>query len=310
MFSWKKIKKPFLVLAPMADISTWPFRSLCKEMGADVVFTPMVSSDAICHNFKKTKEIIFFKKEEQPVIVQVFGYDPKIISEAVSIIDKKLKPAGIDINMGCPAVKITGNESGSALLRDKKRALKIVKAVRKTYSGQLSVKLRLGWSQFDTLDFVKDLEKLKVDALTIHGRTVKQGFTGQADWSKINQVAKAVNIPVIGNGDIVSWEQAYEKLKNTNLSGVMIGRGALGNPWIFKAIKKKKDIKVSKKELAKIIKEQTKRYILYTGEKRAMLEMRKHYAKYFRGFEGAQELRQKAVLINSLKSLEKILKMI
>ena len=157
-FTWRNKKKQYVILAPMANITTFPFRSIIKEAGADIVFTPMISSNAILYNEEKTLKIALYKEFEQPVIVQLFGYDGEIIVQAAKIVSRSLKPAGIDINMGCPAPKITGNESGSALLKNYSRSLEIIKKVREGYKGQLSVKLRLGWEKKDVLPFVKKLE--------------------------------------------------------------------------------------------------------------------------------------------------------
>jgi nifR3 family TIM-barrel protein len=237
----------------MANITTLPFRSICKEMGANVVYTPMLSSNAITHNTEKTLKVAEFLPEEQPVIVQIFGYSGELIAKVANIVDKKLKPAGIDINMGCPAPKITGNECGSALLRDLDKALEITKEVREKYDGQLSVKLRLGWNGFDILDFVKKLEEIGIDSVSIHGRTTKQGYRGEANWEAIEEIAGAVDIPVIGNGDITTWQEADARLNGSKLAGIMIGRATLGNPWLFKEITEKRDIEVDKKELTRVI---------------------------------------------------------
>ncbi|OGD65566.1 hypothetical protein A3F08_02770 [Candidatus Berkelbacteria bacterium RIFCSPHIGHO2_12_FULL_36_9] len=330
MFRWEKIRKPVFCLAPMAEITTLPFRSICKSMGADIVFTPMISSDAVVFNPEKTLKIAEFLTKEQPVIVQIFGYDGEKIAQAANIVDKKLKPAGIDINMGCPAPNITGNECGSGLLRDLDKALDLVKIVRKMYKGQLSVKLRLGWREYNIKEFCQQLEKIGVDALIIHGRTAKQKYTGHANWQPIYDVAQSIQIPVIGNGDIMDWRMAYRLLApsifeglhivyrqndkplaigDKQLAGVMIGRGALGNPFIFKEIKGKRTYTNKFKELPKIIHEQTLKYIEYTGnEKRAILEMRKHLGWYIKGFAGAQEIRKKAMLVNNYQDVKMILK--
>lgn len=301
-FEWSKIKKPVFVLAPLAEITTLPFRSICKEMGADIVFTPMLSSNAIVFNPHETLKIAEFLPSEQPVIVQLFGYDGELIAKAANIVDERIHPAGIDINMGCPAPKITGNECGSGLLRDYDKALELAKIVRENYKGQLSVKLRLGWRDYDVLPFVEELEKIGIDAITIHGRTTKQGYSGEATWEAIYEIANAVKIPVIGNGDITSYVLARDRLKDSNLAGVMIGRGALGNPWIFS--NKQPD----KKELARVILDQTLRTIDYLGnEERAIREMRKHFGWYLKGFPGAQELRKKAVRLNTLDELKELL---
>lgn len=307
-FSWKKINKSVVVLAPMAGITIKPFRSICKEMGADIVFTPMLSANAIVYNKKETLKIAEFDTKEQPVIIQIFGNNGEIMAKAVQIAAHKMDPAGIDINMGCPAPKITGNECGSALLKDFSKALEIVKCVRKDYSGELSVKLRLGWETNSILEFVKQLENSGVDAVSIHGRTRMQKYLGEADWQPIFEVAKSVQIPVIGNGDVNNWQIAHKRLENTSILGVMIGRGAINRPWIFKEIKRKKDIFLSAHELIQLIREHAKRQVMYyQNEYRAIIEMRKHLCWYLKGFKGAAQLRKKAVRVNSLADVEEVL---
>lgn len=307
-FEWSKIKKPVFVLAPMAEITTLPFRSICKEMDADIVFTPMLSSNAIVYNPDETLKIAEFLPTEQPVIVQLFGYDGEIIAKAANMVQKALRPAGIDINMGCPAPKITKNECGSALLRDYDKALEIARTVRENYPGQLSVKLRLGWKDKDVLNFARDLEEIGINAISIHGRTTKEGYSGQADWDKIYEIADRVSIPVIGNGDIKSATEAWARLDNSSLAGVMIGRGALGNPWIFQQIRHPELVSGSRDELKRVIIDQTQRTIDYLGdEARAIREMRKHYGWYLKGFPGAQELRKRAMLAESLSEIREII---
>jgi len=332
-FKWSKIKKPVFILAPMAEITTLPFRSICKEMGADIVFTPMLSSNAIVYNPNETLKIAEFLPTEQPVIVQLFGYDGDLIARAANIVEERIHPAGIDINMGCPAPKITGNECGSGLLRDYEKALNIMKHVRASYSGQLSVKVRLGWRDKDVRQFVKQLEEIGIDAVSVHGRTTKEGYRGVADWDTIYDIANSVKIPVIGNGDIATAGEAWARLKDSKLAGVMIGRGALGNPWIFQDIKQstisnqqqslsslvtsqgpspKLDswppTRNDKNELVRVILDQTTRTINYLGDEgRAIREMRKHYGWYLKGFPGAQELRKKAMLAETLNDVKEIL---
>lgn len=321
-FKWSEIDKPVFILAPMANITTLPFRSICKEMGAEIVFTPMLASNAIVYNPKETLKIAEFLPEEQPVIVQLFGYDGDLIAHAANIVNNRIHPAGIDINMGCPAPKITGNECGSGLLRDYDKALNIVRTVRENFSGQLSVKVRLGWRDNDVKKFAKRLAEIGIDAISIHGRTAKMGYSGKTDWDAIYDIANSVSIPVIGNGDITTAEEAWSRLKNSNLAGVMIGRGALGNPWIFQQIRhyalssssEAKDpeilhsIQNDTDELKRVILDQTLRTIAYLGDEgQAIREMRKHYGWYLKGFPGAQELRKRAILANTFVDIKRIL---
>ena len=308
-FSWKKIKKPVFILGPMASISTQPLMKMCKKFGADIIFTPMISSNAVLYNEKETLKIASFDSKEKPVIVQVFGYDAEIMNLAIKVIEKKLNPAGIDINLGCPAPKIVKSMCGSAFLKDYKKAFEFIKSIRENYSGQLSVKTRLGYKKFDILPFLKQLESIGIDAITIHGRTVDQRYTGSADWTSIHTIANALKIPVILNGDITNFKTAFTELKKSKIAGIMVSRIAMQKPWIFKEFKTKKDYNPSKKELAKIICEHMKYYLEYDKSK-AYLEMRKFLASYLKGFDGARELRQIAVTISNSKDFNKLIKLL
>jgi len=165
----------------MAEISTLPLMKMCKKFGADIVFTPMISSDAVIYNKEKTLKIVSFTKKERPVIVQVFGYDADIVIKAIKIIDKELKPDGIDINLGCPAPKIVKNMCGSAFLKDHDKAFEFIKKIRENFDGELSIKTRLGFKKFDVLPLLKKFEEIGIDAITVHGRTVDQKYTGISD---------------------------------------------------------------------------------------------------------------------------------
>ncbi len=305
-FSWSKIKKPVFILGPMANITTQPLMKMCKKFKADIVFTPMISSNAVLYNETETLKIAKFDSKEKPVIVQVFGYDAEIMNLAIKVIVAKLNPAGIDINLGCPAPKIVKSMCGSAFLKDYKKAFEFIKSIRENYSGQLSVKTRLGYKKFDILPFLKQLESIGIDAVTIHGRTVVQGYTGFADWSSIHEIANSLKIPVILNGDITDFKMAYSELKKSKIKGIMVSRIAMQKHWIFKEFKTKKEFKLSSKELAKIICEHMKYYLEYDKSK-AYLEMRKFLAGYLKGFAGAKELRQQAVLINNSKDFNKLI---
>jgi len=306
-FAWKKIEKPFFILAPMANVNNLPFMVLCREMGADIVYSAMISSNALIHNPTETLEIVKFLPKEQPVIIQLFGYNGGLMAEAANIVNEVLNPAGIDLNLGCPASKIVKNACGSALLEDLSKTLKLVKIIRDGFGGQLSVKLRLGIKEFEIKEFCRELENIGINALAIHGRTVKQGYTGKANWDNIYEIAEDLTIPVIGNGDISNWVEAFKRVEKGNLSGVMIGRAVLGNPWLFKNIKDKKSNVITKEELTRVIRRHTDLYIGFAGEKRASKEMRKHLAWYIKGFIGAVEIRNMAVKVKNLKDIEVVL---
>ncbi len=293
----------------MADITTLPLIKICKKFGADITFTSMISSNAVVHNHPKTFKIIEFTKQERPIIVQVFGYDADIVSQAIKIIDKKLKPDGFDINLGCPAPKIVKSMCGSAFLKDHTKAFEFIKKIRENYDGQLSVKTRLGNKKFDILPLLKKFEAIGIDAITIHGRTVSDRYTGKADWPSIHKIANTLKIPVILNGDITDFKTAYQELKKSPIKGIMVSRIAMSKPWIFKELKTKKEFNPSKKELAKIMQEHLKYYLEYDKSK-AFLEMRKFLASYLKGFDNAKELRQQAVTINNLADFKNLIKKI
>jgi len=306
-FYWKNIKKPVFILGPMADISTLPLMKMCKYFGADLIFTPMVSSDAVVHNNQKAFKIIEFTKKERPVIVQVFGYNPDIVISAIRIIEKKFKPDGIDINLGCPAPKIVKNMCGSALLKDHKKAFEFVKKIRENYTGQLSVKTRLGFKKFDVLPLLKKFESIGINAITIHGRTVEQKYIGKADWSKIHEIANSLKIPVILNGDITDFKTASHELSKSNIKGIMVSRIAVQKPWIFKEFKDKKEYIISKKELIKIMQTHMRYYLDYNKTK-AYIEMRKFLANYLKGLENAKDLRILAINIKNKNDFNKLIK--
>jgi len=239
-------RSKILALAPLADHTDSPFCRVCRKVnntpltplkrGNFVVFREMVSAEAIVRGSVKTLKMCEFKRAERPIVIQVFGGKPDVVVKAVEMVVKKFKPDGIDINMGCPVSKIARKgESGAALMKDQDRACEIVRNVKKILPKNipLSVKTRLGWQDpEDILEFAPKLEKAGADLITIHGRTKMQGYSGKADWEMIGRAKKKVNIPVIANGDIIS-DNFDECLKITGADGLMIGRGALGNPWVF-----------------------------------------------------------------------------
>jgi tRNA-dihydrouridine synthase B len=308
-FAWKNISKPVFILGPMSEISTLPLMKICKEFKADIVFTPMVSSNAVLFDNQKSFKIIEFTKKERPVIVQVFGYDADIVIKSIKIIDKKLKPDGFDINLGCPAPKIVKNMCGSAFLKDHQKAFEFVKKIRENYSGELSIKTRLGLKEFDVLPLLKKFEEIGVNAVTIHGRTVEQKYMGKADWSKIHTIAKSLNIPVILNGDITNYIDAYNELEKSKIAGIMISRMALQKPWIFKELKLKKEISFSKKEICSLLSKHMKYFLDYNRGK-AYIEMRKFLASYIKGFKNATELRKTAVSVNNQTDFKNLIKKI
>ncbi len=307
-FSWNNLERPIAALAPMADLTDSSFCRLVKKYGADVMFREMISAEAVVHENEKTLKMAQFENAERPLIQQIFGKEPGVVAEAARIIAEKMRPDGIDLNMGCPVRKLTADFNGAALMREPKLAAAIVKAVKNAVKVPVSVKTRLGWSEpEECLAFAPRLEAAGADLISIHGRTKAQGYTGRADWTMIGRVRKTIKIPLLANGDIDSPDVAAEALKTTDADGVLIGRGALGNPWILKQIKEK------------FVSGETRTVIGYEERKRATLEhfrlaeerygeraailMRKHLVWYWRGIPRAQELRQTLVRIAGYEDL-------
>ncbi len=314
-FNWAKLSNPSYILAPMDGITSSPFRRVCKKLGADVVFSEMIAADAVYYKSKKTLGMMNFHEEERPVIIQIFGNDTEKMAAAAKYIEKEIEPDGIDINMGCPAKKVVSGGRGSALLKDPKKALEIAKSVREATKLPLSVKIRTGWEEFNTQKLVVGLEKAGVDAISVHGRTKTQGFAGKVDLNAIKEIKGLVKIPVIGNGGIMNAEDAKEMLDKTNCDGLMIARGALTNPWIFKSLNTLRhsgsvqnlDYKPDYKEVTEIALWHLNMSVEEFGPKKGIFDMRKHYGWYFKGFDGASELRKKLVRAEALNEVEKIL---
>lgn len=239
---WQKLDKPIIGLAPMAGITDSPFRRIAKEWGAELVYSEMISSHGLIYRDKKSFELAYFRKMERPIIIQLFGREPSIMAEAARIVEKEIKADGVDINFGCPAKRVVKSGHGAALMDEPELAGKIVRAMIKAIEIPLSVKTRLGEKRkTEIYDFAKRMEAMGAKAIAIHGRTLKQRYKGSADWKPILRVAEMVKIPVLGNGDIKSQKDIAQRLAEGKLSGVLIGRGAFGNPFIFhgvRAIKK------------------------------------------------------------------------
>jgi len=227
-----------LVLAPMAGITDLSFRRIAKEFGADVVTSEMVSSEGLVRNQASTKMLLQSHPEEKPLAVQLFGSDPQVMAQAARIVEDE-GAAIIDLNMGCPVVKVVRQGAGAALLLDTEKVSRIVDAVRRAVGISVTVKTRSGWNRakINVLEVGRAAESAGADAITIHPRTAKQGFSGSADWTLISKVKQAVAVPIIGNGDVTRPEHVDEMRQLTGCDGVMIGRAAMGNPWIFKQTK-------------------------------------------------------------------------
>lgn len=308
-------QKPIISLAPMADYTDSPFCRICRQVsGKDfVIWREMVSSEAVVRGNLKTLKMCEFDEVERPIVLQIFGSDPEITAKAAKIIVDKFKPDGIDINMGCPVPKVTGKvNAGASLMKDHDRAVAMVKAIKQMDLGvPLSVKTRLGWAKEDEiLEFAPKLEQAGVDLLTIHGRTKIQDYSGRADWEMIKKVKKLVSIPVIANGDINLPEDITRCLKITEADGVMVGRGVLGNPWIFKKASNSSAVDIE--ERIKIILQHARLHLEHYGSE-AIVTFRKHLIWYFKSqrieerLKNIKQLRNKLANIKSLAELEKIL---
>ena len=297
-----------LILAPMAGVTDLPFRIIVEKFEPGLVCTEMVSSKALFYGDKKTKTLLKTEGEKHPISMQIFGSEPETMAYATKYLNNIADI--IDINMGCPAPKIVKNGDGSKLLLDINKAEQIIKKVVENAKVPVTLKLRKGWDDENVVacEFAQMAEKNGISAITIHGRTRTQFYGGKADLDIIKQVKQSVKIPVIGNGDIVDEESAKNMFEYTGVDGIMIGRGAMGNPWIFKQIKYylqtgKKLEKPSKEEKYQILKEHIKLDIKEKGEKVALNEMRKHISWYTKNMQDSSLFRNKINHINSKEEL-------
>jgi len=296
-------------LSPMAGVTDLPFRLICKEQDCGMLYTEMVNAKALCYDDKNTKKMLKIEDEEHPVAIQIFGSDPEYMGGAARVLNSYPNEI-LDINMGCPAPKVVKNGDGSALLKNPELAAKVLRAVVDNSEKPVTLKIRKGWDDtcINAVEIAKIAEDCGISAIAIHGRTREQYYSGKADWDIIRQVKENVSIPVIGNGDVFEVQDAINMLNQTNCDAIMIGRGAQGNPWIFKRINHymqtgeilpeptlEEKIETAKKHLALAVEEH--------GEYVAVREMRKHIAWYLKGLRNSARVRDE---INKIESYEEV----
>jgi len=304
-----------VVLAPMAGICNSAYRRIIKEMGAGLIYAEMVSDKAIVYENKKTEDMLYMTEYERPITQQIFGSDVESFKEAAKIVYEKMKPDIIDINMGCPVPKVAVSaQAGSALLKDIPKIEQIVKAVVEAVPVPVTVKIRSGWDfkNINAKEVAKACERAGASAICIHPRTRSQRYEGMSDWNIIKEVKESVNIPVIGNGDIKSVEDAKRMLDETQCDAIMIGRGALGNPWLIRDIVAyfERGIlpeKVSKEEKIDMCIKHMNYLLEFKSEKSTILEMRSHIAWYLKGLEGANEVKKLVFTSNTKEEIINIL---
>ena len=306
-----KFKDFPILLAPMEDVSDPPFRALCKEEGADIVYTEFISCEGIIRNATKSIQKLDIYDAERPVGIQIFGADINSMLKALDVVEQS-KPDIIDINFGCPVKKVVNKGAGAAILKDIPKMEQLTKTIVKRTKLPVTVKTRLGWD-YDSIKIIEVAERLQdagIKALTIHGRTRKQMYKGPARWEPIAEVKNnpRINIPIFGNGDVNSPEKALEMKNKYALDGAMIGRASIGNPWFFNEIKyffkyKKHKPPISIEKKVSIAKKHLEMSIRWKGEKLGILETRKHYNNYFKGIPNFKSYKIKLVTSNNFDEI-------
>jgi len=304
-----------LLMAPMEDISDPPFRRLSRRFGADMVYTEFISADGLIRDALKSMQKLDLSDEERPVGIQIFGKEPDAMARATEIATT-VNPDLIDINFGCPVRKVAMKGGGAGLLNDVPRMVAIARAMVRSTHLPVTAKTRLGWdeSQKNIVDIALRLQDEGIAALTIHGRTRAQMYRGKADWTLIGEVKShpGIRIPIIGNGDITSGPVAVEQFRKYGVDGLMIGRAAIGNPWIFREIRHyyatgEELPPPAITEIVEVCRTHLLTSVEWKGERMALFEMRNHYANYFRGIPGAKEYRSKLVTTPSLEAVQDLL---
>lgn len=305
-----------IALGPMAGVTDLPFRILCKEQGCGLLYTEMVSAKAVLYNNKNTEELLKTDDREQPVGVQLFGSDADIMSDIAARIEEGPYQF-IDINMGCPVPKIVNNHEGSALMKNPKLAGEIIDKMSKRCKKPVTVKIRKGFddNNINAVELAKIAEANGAKAIAVHGRTREEYYHGQADWDIIRQVKEAVKIPVIGNGDIKSPQDAKAIIQQTGCDGIMIARAARGNPWIFKRVKHYLETgelleEPKVEEVKEMILRHSRMLIEYKGVYTGIREMRKHVSWYISGYPNSAIIRNKVNMVESYDELEELINLI
>lgn len=306
-------KNKMPALAPMAGVSDRAYRTLCKEFGASLLVSEMVSAKGVCYQNTKTEQLCTITKEEHPMGIQIFGSEPDFMAKGASIL-MKFSPDFFDVNMGCPVPKVVKTGAGSALMKSPSTASDIIKALKKVIDIPVSVKMRIGWdsSSINAVDFAKRLEDAGADFITVHGRTREQFYSGKANRKIIANVKKAVSIPVIGNGDIDSIESCLDMYEKTGCDSVMIGRASYGNPWIFKEIScylnNEEYTPPTIEEKMSVMLKHIKMIIDFSEktEELAIKEARKNAAWYVAGMKNAASLRKSCFSLSSFSDAQKL----
>jgi len=314
---WEKLQKagkPILALAPLAGFTDSTFRQVCKKYGADVLYSEMASATALFYTAGKadwhntTLGLLKFNRlKEKYYVVQLFGPDPGHFAAAARIITDKIKPDGIDINFGCPGLKVVKQGAGSGLMKDLKRSRAVIEAVLANTDLPVSIKIRTKAGEVDALQFLKNISDLPVFAVMIHGRSLNQGFAGPADWKLVKEARKYFSGVILANGGINSLKDAMLALEESRADGLGLARGVLGRPWLFKEIKTGHRFDLKQKQIFKIAADHAASVYKQKG-KIGLIELRKHLVWYVAGLTGAAKIRERLVKVKSLKEIKDILK--